>query len=86
MGLCLSHACTLQLVKKFSNGHDAEVLKWKQRLEYLAVCDEAEDPLPDELGTEAGESSESSAEEEIPESLTGILHSLRTFSHQISYI
>ena len=87
LGLCLSHTCTLQLVKKFSDGHDAEVLKWKLRLEHMAVCDEApEDPLPDEPDTEAGESSESIAEEEILEPLTGILCGLHAyFSYQILY-
>lgn len=73
------------MVKKFSDGHDAEVLNWKLRLEHMAVCDEAEDPLPDELDTEAGENSESTAEEEIPEPLTGILCGLHTFSYQILY-
>ena len=78
--MCLSHSRTLQLVKSFSDGHDAEVLKWKLRLEHMAICDEGDGPLPDELDTDTGESSESIEEEEVFEALTGItLCSLHTF-------
>lgn len=86
LGLCLSHARTLQLVKSFSVGHDAEVLKWKLKLEHMAICDEGESPLPDELDTDTGESSESIEEEEALQPLTGILCSLHTFSYQIFYV
>jgi len=81
LGLCLSHARTLQLVKSFSDGHDAEVLKWKLRLEHMAICDEGEGPLPDELDTDTGESSESIEEEEVFEALTGIYYAACILFH-----
>ena len=79
--MCLSHARTLQLVKSFSDGHDAEVLKWKLRLEHMAICDEGEGPLPDELDTDTGESSESIEEEEDFEALTGIYYAACILFH-----
>ena len=46
----------------------------------MAICDEGEGPLPDELDTDTGKSSESIEEEEVFEALTGIiLCSLHTF-------
>ncbi len=47
----------------------------------MAICDEGEGPLPDELDTDTGESSESIEEEEVFEALTGIYYAACILFH-----